>query len=85
MRMSDTPHDVQPDIGPSWPAEEGTVSWDLQDIGAHLREKHGYVGEWASYLPVTFEEREKEHDQDHDDRAVSHEHDPNDTRIIKEV
>jgi hypothetical protein len=62
------------------------MSWDLQDVGAHLREKHGYQGSLAMSLPMNLGERLLQHDKDHADPiGLGHEHDPNDPRILKEV
>lgn len=61
------------------------MSWDLQDIGAHQMERHGYR-RYPEMLPTTFVAREAEHDRDHaSEIGIGHEHDPQDPRIIKEV
>lgn len=61
------------------------MSWDLQDIGAHLVERHGF-NQYHDQLPTSFWGRELEHDQDHaSEIGIGHVHDPKDPRIIKEV
>lgn len=61
------------------------MSWDLQDIGAHMMERHGF-DRYPAEMPSGFIARDALHAQDHADPiGMGHEHDPKDLRIIKEV
>ena len=61
------------------------MSWDLQDLGAHLMTHHGY-DKFPESMPYTYEDRIQDHDKDHANPiGLGHEHFIHDPRIIKEV